>query len=237
MVHRDIKPSNLFLSKKGVLKILDLGLARVLEPGEGEYESRLTQEGLIVGTPDYLAPEQARNSRNTDIRADIYSLGCTFYFLLCGHTPFQGGTPTEKMLKHTSEPVPLLTREDVPPQLAAVVYRMMAKKPEERYQKPNEVAFALQPFCPRASGLLPRPSPADPLNADQPTAQGDVTTSMPQPAVQPIEQPRSNNEFRLPSDSGEPPEPEKPRGYALLFAAIALVVCLLAGSIYLLLRN
>jgi eukaryotic-like serine/threonine-protein kinase len=240
MVHRDIKPSNLFLSKKGVLKILDMGLARVLDPAEGEFESRITQEGLVVGTPDYLAPEQARDSRNTDIRADIYSLGCTFYYLLCGHTPFQGGTPTEKMLKHTTEPVPSLTRPDVPPKLAAIVYRMLAKTPEERYERPNEVAFALQPFAAPMlvpSGILRRPDTAAPAGAEQLLAWPDGAAPIPQPAAQPLRQPRSDSQFRLPSDSGEGPEPEKPRGNGLLIACMLVVLCLLGGSIYLLLRG
>ncbi len=238
MVHRDIKPSNLFLGKKGVLKILDMGLARVLETAEGEFESRLTQEGLIVGTPDYLAPEQARNSHDADIRADIYSLGCTFYYLLCGHSPFQGGTPTEKMLKHTTEPVPALTRSDVPSPLAAVIYRMMAKKPEDRYQQPNEVAFALQPFAAPMlsgpSGMLPRPVVGAPPAPEPPPVWAVAPLSAPTP--QPTEPRSSSSEFRLPSDSGEPLEPEKSGSHALLIAAIAVIVCLVAASVYLLMR-
>ena len=174
MVHRDIKPSNLLYGKNGVVKILDMGLARLQEqPAEGL--SRITQEGLVYGTPDFLSPEQARNARNVDIRADIYALGCTFYFLLCGHTPYQGGTPTEKMLRHTIEPIPPITRPGVPPQVESIVYKMMAKKPEDRFQTPAEVAFALQPLSgtmPAQSSTrvrvpaLPNPgNPAAPLNS------------------------------------------------------------------------
>jgi len=144
MVHRDIKPSNLLLNERGTLKILDMGLARLLESPDGEPESRITQEGLVVGTPDFLAPEQARNARTADTRTDISPLGCTFYFLLCGHPPYPQGTPTEKMLKHTMQPAPPLTRPDVPPALASLIERMMAKKPEDRFQTPDAVAYALQ---------------------------------------------------------------------------------------------
>ena len=90
MVHRDIKPSNLLLGKGGILKILDMGLARLEESPSGEIESRITQEGLVIGTPDFLSPEQARDARAVDIRSDIYALGCSFYFLLTGHTPYPG---------------------------------------------------------------------------------------------------------------------------------------------------
>src|SRR5262249_54333549 len=97
LVHRDIKPSNLLLAGKaggGVVKVLDMGLARLeAAPGEGsDGADPLTQEGAVMGTPDYVAPEQATDSRRADIRADLYSLGCTLYFLLTGKVPFPGGT-------------------------------------------------------------------------------------------------------------------------------------------------
>ena len=145
MVHRDVKPSNLILSKNGIIKVLDMGLARI-QDAEGEAETRLTQEGLVIGTPDFIAPEQARNSRNADIRSDIYSLGCTFYFLLCAESPFSGGTPTQKMLRHTTDPIPDITlkRPDVSPALRSILEKMMAKNPQDRYQTPAEIAQALQ---------------------------------------------------------------------------------------------
>src|SRR5205823_2775178 len=108
----------------------------------------LTATGAVVGTADYIAPEQAMNSRLADIRSDIYSLGCTFYFLLTGRPPFGGTTATEKLARHFSdepEPVERL-RPEVPAALAAVVRKMMAKKPAERYQTPAEVVAALDPF-------------------------------------------------------------------------------------------
>jgi serine/threonine protein kinase len=142
MVHRDIKPQNLLLNKMGEVKILDMGLARSLESSD---ETTLTQEGSVVGTPDYLAPEQAVSAHNVDIRADIYSLGVTFYYLLTGKVPFTGGSLTEKLLKHqTEDPTPVeKLRPEVPANVAAVIRKMMAKKPANRYQVPQEVVDKL----------------------------------------------------------------------------------------------
>jgi formylglycine-generating enzyme required for sulfatase activity len=110
-----------------------------------------------MGTVDYIAPEQARNSHDVDIRADIYSLGCTLYYLLAGRPPFQGGTMTEKLLQHQlDEPSPIEQfRPDVSPALAALLRKLMAKKPADRWQTPQEVAAALAPFCsPLATALV-----------------------------------------------------------------------------------
>src|SRR5262249_7522508 len=109
----------------------------------------LTDTGAVVGTPDYIAPEQARNSREIDTRADIYSLGCTLYYLLTAKIPFPGETLTEKLIKHQlEEPEPLpQVRPDVPAQIVAVVQRMMNKRPEDRYQTPAHVAAALAPLA------------------------------------------------------------------------------------------
>jgi formylglycine-generating enzyme required for sulfatase activity/tRNA A-37 threonylcarbamoyl transferase component Bud32 len=154
MVHRDIKPSNLLVTADGtVVKILDMGVARCRD-AEG---SDLTATGSVVGTPDYLAPEQATNSSAVDIRADIYSLGCTLYHLLAGHAPFPEGSSLEKALKHLhDQPSPIRTqRADVPPELAVVLEKMMEKKPAARYQQPVEIAQALASFCSVAAPALP----------------------------------------------------------------------------------
>jgi serine/threonine protein kinase len=147
LVHRDIKPHNLLLSRgqPPVVKILDMGLAR-LQVGEGDG---LTHTGAVMGTPDFIAPEQASDSHKVDIRADLYSLGCTLYFLLCGEAPFPGGTALEKLFKHQYvAPRPIeLRRPDVPPDVAAVVAKLMAKRPEERYQTPAELVAALTPLA------------------------------------------------------------------------------------------
>ena len=161
LVHRDIKPANLLVDKAGVVKISDLGLVLVEDPETGEAASRLTKEGRTVGTPDFVAPEQARNPRSADIRADIYSLGCTLYYCLAGDVPFPGGTPTEKMLRHSRESIPMPTRPDVPPSLRAILATMTARKPEHRYQTPAAVASALEEFArPAAPRATPPPLPA-----------------------------------------------------------------------------
>ena len=149
MVHRDIKPANLILArdgKKAIVKVLDFGLAKVTS--EGQTDSGLTREGQMLGTPDYIAPEQIRDAQSADIRADIYSLGCTFYYLLTGGPPFRGEHLWDVYQAHFSmEAGPLnLVRPEVPVELAAVVAKMMAKEPGRRFQTPGEVARALTPF-------------------------------------------------------------------------------------------
>jgi serine/threonine protein kinase len=143
MVHRDIKPANLLLERTGVIKLLDMGLARFFNKPTDSVTEKY-DEKCILGTADYLAPEQAR-SNTVDVRADIYSLGATLYFLLTGRTPFPDGSITAKLLGHQSrEPEPVERfRPDVPPAMAAVLRRMMAKEPNHRYQEPIEVAEAL----------------------------------------------------------------------------------------------
>lgn len=180
MVHRDIKPSNLLVVQPrgsstessrtisagpngfGVVKLLDLGLARIGDDGAGKEPSHLTQEGLVVGTPDFLAPEQAKNASKVDIRADLYALGCTLFYLLTGQVPFPGGTPTEKMIRHYTEPpTPIQQlRSDVPPGVAAILDKLMAKRPEDRFQTPIELADALEPYCRQEflwPGQMPQP--------------------------------------------------------------------------------
>ena len=147
MIHRDIKPGNLLLDRKGMVKVLDLGLARF----DHEKRESLTQkfdEGSVLGTADYLSPEQAMDSHEVDIRCDIYSLGATMYFLLVGRPLFEGGSVTQKLLFHQlRNPEPLKTlRPDLPDPLVAIVEKMMAKDPKDRYQTPIEVAEALEPW-------------------------------------------------------------------------------------------
>lgn len=175
MVHRDIKPSNLQITAQGrVVKILDMGLART-QAGEGDADSgdALTQQRMILGTPDYIAPEQISDARQVDSRADIYSLGCTLYFALTGQPPFPDGAWDEKLACHRrAEPRPLeQLRPDVPGALGLVVRRMMAKRPDDRYAAPLEVAAALAPFCvPNSAGGLPgTPEQAGAVVAPQPS--------------------------------------------------------------------
>jgi hypothetical protein len=156
MVHRDIKPANILLTPAGQVKVLDFGLARFLRENEG---GSLTAPGTVLGTPDYLAPEQAFDARKADIRADIYSLGCTLYFLLAGRPPFPEGSALQKLMAHQQRrPSPLdELRQDVPSELAQILERLMAKDPSERYQTPAEVVGALAPF---AGGQTNSPLPA-----------------------------------------------------------------------------
>jgi serine/threonine protein kinase len=152
MVHRDIKPSNLLLATdEKRIKILDLGLARLREAASGDFDAAapITPNGMLMGTPDYMAPEQAEDSSGVDIRADIYSLGCSLYQLLTGSVPYPGGSLADKLRRHYSEEPPRLAalRPDAPAALGAVVAKMLAKLPAQRYQTPAEVAEALRPFC------------------------------------------------------------------------------------------
>jgi serine/threonine protein kinase len=145
IIHRDIKPSNILLTQvegRSVAKLIDLGLAR--ETREDEF--RLTRDGTTVGTVDYLAPEQARDSRSADIRSDIYALGCTLYHMLAGRPPFNEGSLTERIYQHAEAQPPdlRLFNPDIPPDLLAICRRMMAKKAENRQQTPTEVLQELQ---------------------------------------------------------------------------------------------
>lgn len=176
LVHRDIKPHNLLLQiadcqlpisqsaignrQSAIIKILDLGLARLSESETaGELSSTLTQEGTVMGTLDYMAPEQAADSHHVDIRADLYSLGCTFYFLLSGRVPFPGGDLMGKLLRHrTDEPKPIKEfRSDVPESVVAIICKLMAKRREDRYQTPAELVQAL---AGRTQMQATRPEPA-----------------------------------------------------------------------------
>ena len=173
LVHRDVKPSNLLVTPRGQVKVLDLGLAMLNAAPGVENANRVTLEGLVLGTPDFLAPEQAQNPQAVDIRADVYALGATLFYILTGRVPFEGATPTDKLVKHVTAPPPSLceVRPDAPPQLDLVIRWMMAKRPEDRPQTPAQVAQALTPFCPPpplGSGTVGYPSPAPAYPAPAP---------------------------------------------------------------------
>jgi serine/threonine-protein kinase len=179
MVHRDIKPANLLVQRPGdgtpgVVKVSDFGLARLQVPGTrdpGISESNpgtiVTRENAVMGTPDYLSPEQSRDLHSTDIRSDLYSLGCTFYFLLTGRVPFPGGTVLDKLIRHNAEqPAPITKfRTDVTPPVLAVVSRLLDKNPADRFQTPAELAQALEPLA-RTGPTPPRPATPAPLDVE-----------------------------------------------------------------------
>jgi serine/threonine-protein kinase len=199
MVHRDIKPSNLLVTRcagkkskgsdrvsgrsifngggdKPVVKILDMGLVRIEGPvAAGDaHAGELTQVKNVLGTPDFIAPEQARDARKADIRADLYSLGCTFYYLLTGQAPFPGDVAMEKLIKHwMEEPQPIEElRPETPPAVTAIVRKLMAKQPENRFQTPAELAVAL--------ATLDRPSPRQ-LDPDVPSEEFIALGASPSP--------------------------------------------------------
>jgi serine/threonine-protein kinase len=207
LVHRDIKPSNLLVTQDanlkkqaieasrkpgqpardfrwGLVKVLDMGVARATQSSESDLGGTLTHAGAVLGTPDYISPEQARDSRTADIRSDVYSLGCTLYFMLTGQVPFPGGTGMEKIFKHQLETAPPVTklRSGIPAGLSKVVTQWMAKKPEDRPQTPAAAAQALLPFLQagKSSGIAPLQiaagASADALDPTLPSKQPEDST-------------------------------------------------------------
>ena len=187
IIHRDVKPGNILIDRRGVARVLDMGLARFFT----DHSDQLTikyDDKIVLGTADYVAPEQVANSHSVDIRADIYGLGATFYFLLAGHPPFPSGTVSQKLLWHrTKEPTPIQQiRPEVPDGLAAVVARMLAKDPKARYQTPAQVAAELDSWVPAEVALpagdeMPQLSPAAMEGAEEeqpaPAAAAPVTAA------------------------------------------------------------
>jgi eukaryotic-like serine/threonine-protein kinase len=175
MVHRDIKPGNLLLDRTGVIKVLDMGLARFFNKQQDSVTEKYDDK-CVLGTADYLAPEQAV-SNMVDIRADVYALGGTMYFMLAGQTPFPDGTIAAKLVAHqTREPRPVESfRSDVPAGVLAVLRKMMAKDPADRYQQPIEVAEALSEWA----ELPITPPPAREMPVHCPLVQGLAGPSAP----------------------------------------------------------
>jgi WD40 repeat protein len=165
-------------SPRAVVKVLDMGLARLTEREENDpVLSSLTHEGSVIGTPDYIAPEQARNSHLADIRSDLYSLGATFYFLLTGRPPFPEGSAVEKLLMHQlDDPQPVEElRSDVPPGVVVIIRKLMAKSPAHRFQQPVEVADALAALGVMGSAaVVAKPTP---VTGDRPTVTAIVNVA------------------------------------------------------------
>jgi serine/threonine-protein kinase len=184
MVHRDIKPANLLVQRATtanpaapcVVKILDFGLARLHGPNNqatSGNQTILTRENSVMGTPDFVSPEQARDMHRVDIRSDLYSLGCTLYYLITARVPFPGGSTMEKLIRHNNEePTPVEVHcPEVPPRVADILRRLMAKQPEDRFQKPADLAAALAQFA--------RPGVAAPVAQKAVLLKGDSDSPMP----------------------------------------------------------
>jgi serine/threonine protein kinase len=238
LVHRDIKPANLLLDAGGVVKLLDLGLVRSMGP-ENDGEAGLTRlhDESLLGTVDYLSPEQAIDSHDVDIRSDIYSLGCTLYFLLTGSPPFPQGTLAEKLLAHQIRPAPPIAglRPDRPGGLGQVVARMLAKRPEDRYRDPGEVSDVLGDWligrpdsAPEAGPSVLPPEPRQPSGSAigrvppiaRAAAEAAPTTPPTPPPLGVLEDPPTAS----PASVGErlnPPLAESWRRWAGIFEEIA----------------
>lgn len=213
IVHRDVKPGNLLLALNPAapdepvrVKLGDFGLARLVGPVDG-LEPLEVPAGAILGTPDFIAPEQARDADSADVRADLYSLGCTLYFLLAGRVPFPGGGRLEKLVRHCShEPERLETlRPDVPRSLADIVHRLLAKSPDDRFPRPHDLAVALTPWCSPIDPTALHYSSEDSVPAPCPTEISDVV--LPAARVRPKDGPGStitsdpDRTFSQPGDS------------------------------------
>ncbi len=221
LIHRDIKPVNLILTHPSqepaggqateppapLVKILDWGLASLRPPSHKAGPGGAG--GAIIGTADYLSPEQAKNADAADIRSDIYSLGCTLYYLLTGQPPFPGNSLAMKVIQHqTAAPAPVEPfNPEVTTAFAAIVGRMMAKRPEDRYQTPAAVALALKPFCRKPAGASATPARSSlPPRPPQPCDATRVAEDTPVPTVLPAA-------GRLPTAArppqGRPPAPQQ----------------------------
>lgn len=211
MVHRDIKPSNLIVDRNGTLKILDMGLARIFD----ESEEVLTKG--VLGTPDYIAPEQIKDSHQIDHRADIYSLGSTFYFTLTGSQPFPEGTIAQKLVWHQTRPPKAIRflRPEVPEGLAAIVDKMMAKAPDQRYQTAAEVADALAPWAnPQGSAPAQAPPPPEaPEDKEETVTDLAAMPTLPAAALAPAKAPvvsSRKGSIRRPKTKAAQPTPRPP---------------------------
>jgi len=220
VVHRDIKPGNLLLDAEGVIRILDMGLARFeADPCAGAASEALTQTGAVMGTVDYMAPEQAFDTSKADAKADVYSLGCTLYRLATGKNLFAGDTLVQKILAHREHPIPTLVAScpQTPPQLDALYQRMVAKRPEQRPTM-SELVVELAGLTKDASMPSVDGKLGEFLKASQSASRGDAIRSSELPSL------TSTQRRSMPQGgSGRPPRPPL---LVLVCAAGFLFICL-----------
>jgi len=242
LVHRDLKPSNLMLTRKGVVKVLDLGLVQLGPLVSGSGREDLTAPGTVIGTADYLAPEQASDCKKVDIRADLYSLGCTLYHLLTGQVPFAGYTLAGKVLAH-QQTIPVdvqVRRPEVPTGLARIVSRLLAKHPAQRYQTPDQVAVALRPFTQGATvprEVFPGPEGEPDLGGTNPLTRASCPSDL-----SPTVPKDSSCMMQLTPSFGasstlHTPAPRRRPGMGMALAAGTAIVCASALIAAILLRN
>ncbi|MBX3444761.1 MAG: serine/threonine protein kinase [Planctomyces sp.] len=213
IVHRDIKPSNLLVAHDGTVKLADLGLARSIDD---TIDTGITRAGTTVGTVDYMSPEQARNSKAADIRSDIYSLGCTWYHMVAGVPPYAEGSMTNKLRAHAQSelPDPRERNDRIPDGVVAVIHRMMAKKPEDRYQSPQEILEELKnPVLTRnnldAGVLAALAESGEPVSPNAST--GDVAVDLDDVDLDEAIKPADGKPRVRDDDGGQQPTPAKNR--------------------------
>lgn len=219
VVHRDIKPANLLLDSEGTVKILDMGLARI-EQGDGPAQADLTSTGTIMGTVDYMSPEQALDTKTADARADLYALGCSLHYLLTGKATYDGDTLMKKLLAHREQPIPSLraARPEISEQIETVFRKMVAKRVQDRYQTMTEMVADLEKCCKGNEQTVNFSPPTGPLTDTGLTIfLQDIAASSPKVAVSPQ---------AIPAKSGN-----KNKKLMLIGGGVLGVLILLAGLV------
>lgn len=240
VIHRDIKPANLLLAKDGTVKILDMGLAR-LSNADPSTEAHLTDTGVMMGTAAFMPPEQARDTRKADARSDLYSLGCTLFYLLTGRTAFAGSTQIDMILSHVNQPIPSLRKMNpqIPVAVDRIFQRLVAKNPDDRYQSADELLTVVQDALEecrhpnshqkiveyrQAQNLTPQAKRApDSAHAIGTTAsESNINFAAPQPTARPAVIPRTNGR----------PQPLVKKRNLLVLGAVGLTASIVVGVIY-----